>query len=435
MRSADTDGLLEVVQRLGEGMRQGLNAALEEVRRLERRIASVEQREARLARPPIGERPIEVALMIQSATMWVVWENVYRALRDDPRFDVRVVAAPFERDAAQKDVAIFLLDEGVPFVRHTHYDPAREQPDLVIFQSPYDGTRPPAWGSASLRAAGVRYAYSPYGMELSGGPDYDRGNYGQPFIQHAWRIFARSASHWRMYGLHCPRGNDHVRVTGHPKLDALDALSDARVPAELAAFAEGRRVVLYNPQWSIAADGSGASTFHLWGDALLDRVEARGDLALVMRPHPLLFGTLVERGICDAAFIAEIRERFERSEVLWLDESDDYRGALRVSHALVSDLSSLLLEVACLGKPVAYLENPKGPPTNADGHALDAFHRPATPEQLDAFLDMVARGDDELRAEREAKVAEVLYRPPGTVAEEILEVIHQGLTRGRGATS
>ncbi|NRA32717.1 MAG: CDP-glycerol glycerophosphotransferase family protein [Polyangiaceae bacterium] len=409
-----------------------LDRALEEIADLQRQQCALE---AETQRPrqdtPLGERKLKVVFFTQAVCSWLVWDSVYQVMSKDARFDARVVVVPFlQAGAPSDDVSGYLLNRDIPFTQHTHYDVASERPDVVIYQNPYDETRPEQFRTAHVRRVCHRIVYSPYGLELTGGPEYTKNNYENPFICAAWRIFARSESHKRMYGQHCPRGNDHVRVTGSPQLDALLSFSRKEVDPAVFNFAKGRPILLYNPQFGAAADGSGASTFLKWHKTILDVIESRNDIALILRPHPLLFGSLLSGGLMRQGELDRLMERIAASESVLLDSTGDYRNAMWAADAILSDLSSLLLEFAVLDKPVAYLHNPTGPGLNEDGPIVESFYRPTTGGDIADYVHMIAQGLDPMQAQRTATVKQYIFEPELDTASLIRDEIFSAVSGG-----
>lgn len=375
--------------------------------------------------------PVRVAFLVQHPQGWTSLESVWRSMVGDPAFAPVIIAAPYQHpyppEGGPDAIFGFLTKQGVPFVRWDRFPLTPGFADVVFVQNPYDVTRPAPLRTAELLKLVPRLAYVPYGLEIGGGDTNAVNQFDLPLQQSAWAVFARSPRHRAMFGKRCSAGDQHVAVTGHPRLDLLQDIGKLPACAALSRFARGRKIVFWNPQFDIRADGTGYSTFLLWQDFLLQEFTRRQDMALVIRPHPLFFGALESRRIWSRAQVDAFMRRVGRSGNIVIDREASYLPVFGVSAAMLSDASTFLLEYAATGKPFLYLHNPKGPSLNADGEFIRTHAYSAeTAEAIKAFLDQVAAGQDPRAPERLAAYPEVMHRPAGGVAAAIK---HQLLSR------
>jgi hypothetical protein len=375
--------------------------------------------------------PVRIAFLVQHPQGWTSLESVWRAMADDPAFAPVIIAAPYQHpyppEGGPDAIFGFLDKQGLPFVRWEQFPFTPGFADVVFVQNPYDITRPAPLRTAELLKLVPRLAYVPYGIEIGGGEINATNQFNLPLQQVAWAVFARSPRHRAMFAKHCSAGDQHVAVTGHPRLDLLQAIEKLPACAALSHFARGQKIVFWNPQFDIRADGTGYSTFLLWQDFLLQEFTRRQDLALVIRPHPLFFGALESRRIWSREQVDAFMHRVERSGNIVIDRDASYLPIFGASAAMLSDASTFLLEYAATGKPFLYLHNSKGPSLNSDGEFIRAHAYSAeTAEAIKAFLDQVAACQDPRAAERRAAYPEVMHRPAGGVAAAIK---HQLLAR------
>lgn len=380
----------------------------------------------------VNERPVRVALLAQHPQGWTSLESVWRALSADADFSVTVLAAPYLHpyppEGGPEAIYDFLARQGVPFARWNEASLEPGFADVVFVQNPYDVTRPAPLRTPQLLKLVPRLAYVPYGLEIGGGDANAENQFNLPLQQHAWAVFARSTRHRAMFERHCRTGAAHVAVTGHPRLDSLRELAASAPDAEFAAFARGRRVVFWNPQFDIRADGTGYSTFLLWQEFLLQEFARRQDLAFVIRPHPLFFGTLEARRIWSRAQVEDFLRRVAEAGNVLIDRRASYLPVFAASHAMLSDASTFLLEYAATGKPLLYLHNPRGPSLNDDGEFVRAHSYTAErAEEIAAFLDLVARGEDPRGEARRRAYPEVMHCPAEGVGEAIKHHLRQRL--------
>ncbi len=351
---------------------------------LRARDAAIAARDA--ARRP-GQRPL-IAVVAQVQSTWGAAADIVTHLfaRDD--VDVEIVGVPSEQESRTTDTAGFIRQLGH---RARDVDWLKQQLDdacgplsAVFFYDPWDGLRPEPAQAVAVAQAGVRIAYVPYGTNVGGGSDGESYAYDLPMHRLASRIYARSETQRQMFAEFCSSGADHVRVLGVPKFDR-SMVRASGVPA-------GTPSVLWNPHFSVEPDGW--STFLAYAERFLTYAAEHDDLTLILRPHFRL--------LRDASVIGGNYERFVHSVLdtaralpnMQVDEEPDYMESFAASHAMVSDLSSLIPEYLATGKPVLYLHRPESRGVNRDAQYL--FEGPLALDwpAVEDFLERVRNGQD-----------------------------------------
>jgi CDP-glycerol glycerophosphotransferase (TagB/SpsB family) len=159
--------------------------------------------------------------------------------------------------------------------------------------------------------------------------------------------------------------------------------------------------------------GEGFSTFTRWWERVLTEFEKRKELVLVLRPHPLFFGTLLARRIWSQAQIDAFLARCELAGNVLIDRQASYLPLFARADAMLSDASSFVLEFAATGKPLLYLHNPDGPSLNEDGNFVrDHLYWGEADGDLESFLNQVAQGTDPMGPARWAAYPEFMHLPP-----------------------
>lgn len=367
-----------------------------------------------------------LAILYQLPESWANVRSVWEAARGDADLDVIVVMLPFIHKDYQwrREVSeAHLNDMGVPFVAWDAFDLDKAGLDAVLYTSPYDETRPEAYRFAKLRQRVRCTAYIPYGLEVGGGEHNYVYQYGQPVTAGASAVFVRSEGVREMFVRHCPNGARHVHVTGHPRMDGLVDLAHFPVDPALREAIGGRRAVLWNAHFSF--DGDLWSTFDRLAGDILDAFASRPDLALLFRPHPLLWKKLTNLNILDEAGIAALKDELRERGVV-VDERSDHRHAFAASEAMMSDVGSFLMEYLATGKPVLYLRNPDGLGLNEEGAAVVRHYQSASDAAgIGAFLDQLRRGEDPLGADRRAAIDEFFHAFDGQAGRRVVEVLKE----------
>jgi tetratricopeptide (TPR) repeat protein/SAM-dependent methyltransferase len=372
--------------------------------------------------PVPSDRKKRVVFLVQHGPSWPCTDSVWRAFAADPEWEATIVALPYTHpfyNRAQDDtnaIFDFLQKENIPHVSWKDFALEPGCADVLFLQNPYDVTRPAGWKARDLLKVAPRLAYIPYGIEIGGGEKNARHQFDQATQQLAWAVFARSERHREMFAKHCSAGADHVVVTGHPKMDLVRNLAAHR-DEELHALTQGRRTIVWNPQFDVRLNGTtfgnGYSTFLRWRDFLVTEFARRQDLALIIRPHPLFFGTLEDRGIFTRGQIDRWLADCAAAGNVFVDRRPSYLPAFEIADAMISDASSFLLEFAGTGRPLLYLHNPHGPALNEDGVFVREYCATAeTESEIRRFLDDVAAGRDSRQACRLAAYSEFMHLPP-----------------------
>lgn len=384
-----------------------------------------------------AERPVRVAFIVQYPQGWSSLESVWKEFAEDSRITTTLIALPFMygHGTADGDLSIlsYLRKRNVPFVRGEDFVLSPNFADVVFFQLPYDYTRPAAWSVAQILKLVPRLAYIPYALEIGGGGENIGLLTNLPLHQVAWAICARSERHRSAFGQYCASGNQHVVVTGHPKMDILPMLNKRRDPS-LDQFIAGRKMVIWNPHFDGRPDGtawgSGYSTFTRWHRFLLDEFIRRPYLAFVIRPHPLFCNIFQQRRIMSQGQIDEFFALCAAADNVQIDRRASYLPVFASASALISDASSFILEFSATDRPLLYLHNPHGPGLNADGDFVRDYCATAqTEKDIVGFLDAVAAESDPRReTRRSAYRREFMHLPTTGAAVAIKNAI---LTRLR----
>lgn len=408
------------------------------------RLAVLEKAAAASAHKPAavpllpGEK-IRVLFVAQHPSIWPGWRSVHRAMCEHPAMAVTVTLSPFIHPAASEMATLermreCLVDEGVTFVNAAYLDLKALNPHVVFLQNPYDETRLGNLRSSALIAAGARVAYIPYGLEVGGGAWNIRAQFDLPVQRNAWKIFARSERHKKLYAAYNAAGNSNVVVTGHPKFDTIPQGAAAALPLAITEKFADRRVVLWTPHFSVT-DIPSWSTFRVYADAIFAAFYARTDLFLLLRPHPLFFKSMITNGVWDEDGETQFRQDIENSSNIALDEGADYHSAFAASCALMTDVGSFLLEYLPTGKPLLYLHLHRGLGMNDEEELTRSLYRADCEDDILTFVQMIEAGQDPKKSIRDAVVPEYLSGLGTPIGQRICDAVVAAMARGDVAPS
>lgn len=368
------------------------------------------------------ERRCKVTILIQEKSIWPSMQSVYDAMASDERFEVKLVYVPFSHMNMPADdcaVSSYLADK-LPVLRHTEYNLSLDNPDVVIFSKPYDSVPRPFY-IHEIEKIIKRTVYIPYGMEIN----YDLIYYGfQDYLHYrAWRHVGYGPL-MKQVGTQCGfRNGENISIWGHPKADQHCQNKKYLIPEEWQKKINGRRVLLWCPHHTIIPGLECVSTWLDFSETIFAQAEKHEDILLLWRPHPLLFGALVNNHYITQEELERFVEEKAASNNVILDRNEDYRMAFAASDGMISDGTTFSIEYLFTGKPL--MLTTKKLESFYNGKRLkEGLYIGRTPEDIAVFIDVFAAGQDPKREVREKLKQELFFIPKDkSVGQNIIENI------------
>lgn len=304
--------------------------------------------------------PIRVVFLTFYFEAWDALAEVYSRMKADPRFEVTVVAISrrltgeidFD-DAAE--VSKFFTDAGIEHL--VNADIPELNADYVFINYPWQRNYPKEYRAEAL-AKFTRIAYVPY-YSISLVDEPGSGNevaphlYTQRSHQLASLIFVQTAAMREAYAS-TSRGNQHVHFVGSPKLDQL--VNEVRAAGDIGG---GLRMV-WAPHHSYSASWLNFGTFAATHADMLRWATDHSEVSLTLRPHPFLFGTLVDREVMTAEALDEWIAAWNALPNTKIDTESSSAEIFINSDALITDGISYLAEYPlATGRPAFFIENPQ----------------------------------------------------------------------------
>jgi hypothetical protein len=367
---------------------------------------------------------------------WDSLAEIYSRMLDDPRFEVLVVAIPrkLTGDAYWDDasgVSDFFASLGIDHVIGTEdASELREwAPDYVFINYPWQRNYQKAYRADEL-VKFTRIAYVPYYslpiVNEPGDEDVAGHLYTQRSHQLASLIFTQDKFVRDAYA-ETSRGAEHVFFTGSPKVDALihSAEKAAGQRAAVARSENDRTRVLWAPHHSYSPHWLNFGTFAQMYLEMLDWATAHPEVDVVLRPHPFMFGTLVDREVISDSDLDAWLAGWDALPNTSIDHASGPAELFVNCDVLLTDGISFLAEYPLVtGKPSVFLEN--------QGHwkfsALGELAAQAS-VRLNSFGEFVAGFDFILEAGLPDRAAEIealreAASPyPGESAARIVEIV------------
>ena len=373
---------------------------------------------------------IRIIFLFQTPAYWPSWESFYHACLNDSRFDVKIVL--LEEIAYYRNLEgnarEFLEKNNLQYILAKDYSVKDSKPHIAVLIPNYDVLyRKPDWYSLSLKSAGVKIVYIPYGIEIQKGCGLDFYPYT---ILNAWRIYTMSEAIKQEYMEYCPN-RKAVRALGHPKFDSYKDLSKYKLPQEVKIKAKGRQIILLKlhfPKEIVIGGKNTQITPHL--DVYIDFFNRSGEYKnffFILRPHPLFLA-----GYSDAENQEKAKNLLEKAghlENVYIDNSNDYRTSLVNADAIIIDRSAIMVEAGITDVPVLYMYNsdfyePLAPPVQK---LIDSYYSGCKTEDILNFLDMLKKGEDSKRELRSRTFREVVPFLDGNCGERIKNDIVQSI--------
>ena len=369
---------------------------------------------------------------------WDALADIREQMLANSRFDVTVISIPrrFSKDepfGKEDQVSAFFDSLGVAHERFNFDDSSiglerlRElAPDYVFINYPWQRNYQPGYRVDEL-AKFTKVCYVPYySLALVNEP----GELGvTPYLytqrsnQLASLVFTQDPNTLDAYAK-TQRGNYYVHLTGTPKLDAL-----VRKVAEGAGTwplqNPGNRRMVWAPHHSFSNAWLNFGIFPEIFQDMLAFAEANPTLDIVMRPHPIMFGTLVERQVLPEEVLNNWIAHWNSLPNTAIDHEGDIASLFAAADLFVTDGISFLGEYPiATGKPTIFFDKPDHWPWSPLGGLASAanIHVRNFEAFVEVFNAVTEDGLPDYSAEIET-LRDAAQPYPGEAATKIIEVI------------
>jgi hypothetical protein len=309
-----------------------------------------------MTNPPAGARKKVVFLTFYSEA-WDALAEVHALMARDSRFEVQVVAidrrltGETEFTGANKVSAFF---DGLGISHLVNADLAGlfggAGPDYIFVNYPWQRNYAPQYRPDKL-AKVARIVYVPYySLPMTKEP-VDGVNPASGFIEHAPHLYSQ-----RMHQLTAI----DTRQFGSTKLDAL--VHEVEKLAERAGsdVAGDRKRLLWAPHHSYSPHWLNFGNFPRVHEDMLQWVAEHSELDVVLRAHPFMFGTLVDRGVMSRAALDNWLERWSALPNASVEVGESAAESFAAADYLLTDGISFLAEwPLAKNLPGLFMENPE----------------------------------------------------------------------------
>lgn len=381
---------------------------------------------------------LKVAFFPYKISMWDSLESIWEAASKDERCECQLIPIPYYTKNEAGEVKEEHYEGGrfpAAALDYRTYFPERERPDIMYIHNPYDQYNKvtmvdPRFFSAELKKAGGILVYVPYYM-VGCCMKYESmvsscGNMGAVNSDY---IIVQNENLKKAYEC-CGFPAHRLLALGSPKVDAICKIEKKTydIVEKWRDVIKDRKVILLNTSISTCIQGDG------WLEHIREFVEPilQDDrLALIWRPHPLLWDT-IRTMLKEEKSYGTLLERITNAPNATVDDSDTAEAAIKVSDAMISDYSSLVMQYTFTGKPTYLLT---GKSEARKYHVFCDYFSNYFREDGDSlqdFLIMVLEGRDLKKHERLWYAKESVENTDGSCGECVHRLLYESAMRRIG---
>lgn len=316
--------------------------------------------------PQFNHGIIKVVFLCQYIPAWSKNKQLHEALSSDERFETILLCVPNRISANQlRDPDDLSNDTYDYFHAHGYHDAVNalvgrnewldlkaQHPDYVICNR-YDRPMPIPYTSSELSKY-VKICFITYSGVALFRPD--ESMFDKPFVANTFCFFAESEGKkkevLRWNSLLCKLKLSNAVCCGIPAVENVcKAKSD---PCETWDYSNNRFRAIYAPRWTTDPAWGGSSFLKFCG-TFFRIADKHPEIAVLVRPHPLMFDHFIQIGLMSKEEVTEYREECNARQNIRIDESKEYHSTFWNSSVLICDFSSIILEYFVTEKPIIYL--------------------------------------------------------------------------------
>lgn len=368
----------------------------------------------------------EIVFLPYNASMWDSFDSIYDAAIEDPRCNVKVIPIPYYDKNPDGSFATFhyegdLYPKHIEITDYNEYDLEQNRPDVIYIHNPYDAANTvtsvdPKYYSKTLKKYTEMLVYVPYYIS-SIADNYDSVVYHLfPAFIYVDKIIVQSKSMEKYY-LYGGIPANRLLTLGNPKLDyIINKGNNVSIPKSWGFFDSTNKIILINTTISYVLNNKN------WIDELnnIFSFTENYNVHIIWRPHPLLKATINRFYPCDVSKYDELLNYIKNTKHISVDSEPSALASIKVSDALISSASSLMLSYIPTSKPILMTNRTSFEKEN-DVICYDFFSNYFINDgdSLDCFINMIISGNDPKRKERMNAFLSSIINPNGSCGKKI----------------
>lgn len=352
-----------------------------------------------------AEGEIKVVFLCQNTQVWNKIKSVYEKMRDDNRYNAVILAVPGENSKDRMSIFNY-FNELYPgevinsFENDKWFDLKEYAPDYIFYQRPYDQYLPKPYRSKYVSRYS-KICYVAYVYLVS--DTVESICMEKLFFRNVYMYFAENTLYYnfnkKRFKLSHSKGYRKTFNIGYP---SLENFMDEKECCEK----KERFKIVWTPRWSEYKD-IGGSNFMNFKDNIIDFAKQRNDVKIIFRPHPMTFQHFISVNRITEMEIEKYLECYKNKEELEYDDKADYAKTFWKSDALLTDISSVIVEYFLTGKPIIYCDT-GSQPNKFMIKLLKVFYIANNWEEASNKMEELSKGIDPLKEKRLQKIEEVL---------------------------
>jgi hypothetical protein len=385
-----------------------------------------------------NQKRIKVVFLSFYFEAWDGLADIYSEMIADPHFEVTVISIPRrfskgEPFGEEDRVSTFFDALGIRHLRFNFENSTiglnrlREiAPDYVFINYPWQRNYQPGYRVEALSEF-TKVAYIPYySLALVNEPGevgVAPHLYAQRSNQLASLVFTHDRDTLDAYS-NTSRGNDYVHLTGTPKLDALVRKTHSS-RGNWPLSNEGNRKMVWAPHHSFSPAWL---NFGMFPEIFVDMLGFAADHPewdILMRPHPIMFRTLVEQDLVSDEVLTEWLSDWNALPNTALDQDGEIADAFAAADLFVTDGISFLGEYPiATGKPAIFFDKEGHWPWSPMGSLASVanIHVRDFDSFSEVFSTIDANGLPDFSKEIQ-QLREAAMPYPGEAAKRIVDVV------------
>lgn len=353
---------------------------------------------------------INVAFVISELGKWKT-ELLFRAMLSHQRFCpiIYVVPYSYEYDKDLEYLIDYLEKNGYPYQKMGFNQKFANhlRPDILFYQEPYSGN--------IRRNILSLYCFVPYAFHTTDAKWF----IDTPMLNIAWQVYYENSLAAKYVSSIMKNRGCNCYVTGLPYTDMFSQpLSSYSNPWKQQ---DGKKIkIIWAPHHTISSDQFVChSTFLEYFDSMLFIAHKyQDDIQMAFKPHPVLKSKLYR--IWGIERTDNYYSQWESGENTQLVVGN-YVPLFLYSDAMIHDCGSFTVEYHYTKKPVMYLVNEKFHEENLNEFGRRAFelhYLGKNVKEIEAFINNIIEGKDDLKNARERFYQECLLPPNGNNASD-----------------
>lgn len=406
----------------------------------QKEVKTIRQNQLNIVRELKDKKILRVIFLVIHDSIWK-YEEVYKLLDNDARFNPQIVIIPLVREGK---AVMEVYNNSVAYFNKNNYNTflsldSKEniwldikeltQPDIVFFTNPHKLTFNKYYIDNFLDKL---TCYVPYAFVVIHSINM---HYNKKFHHFLWKYFVETEHHKEFCHKFQISKASNAYISGFPGLDRI--YSNEYKPKKVwKKFGnESSKKIIWAPHHTISGQGNDLdySSFMEYHNYFIKLVETRNDLQIAFKPHPFLKEKLYK----DKGWgVDKTNKYYDKWDTLPNAQFEDgeYVDLFQLSDALITDSASFIVEYLYFDKPILFTLNDDSviDRFNSFGKLVfDYLYTADSKNKVIQFIqNQVFHSDDGLKVDRNFFLCnKILPRNEKTASENIFNELKKELTK------